>query len=191
VSITIRRALLALPLAILSLSGRPVEAAPSADFATTEAMRPEYVINLEASFGPPSRNGFGSSVLFAMARDRDELERLSRVAYQYFAGSLWERRGEAAWMGSWHLLHERTAIRDIAAELSDLDEPQAKSSADMLLNAVESPNIGKAALSAAFDDPAILDMLVFNIGDGAAMSGLLIAARRSKGEAVFLLFLMD
>jgi hypothetical protein len=50
---------------------------------------------------------------------------------------------------------------------------------------------GQAALSAAFDDPAVRDLLVFNLGDGGAMSGVLFAARRVNGEATFLVFLMD
>jgi threonine dehydratase len=61
----------------------------------------------------------------------------------------------------------------------------------MLMNATEDPASGQAALSVAFDDPTVQDLLVFSIGDGGAMSGILIAARRVNGEATFLVFLMD
>jgi hypothetical protein len=44
-------------------------------------------------------------------------------------------------------------------------------------------------LEAAYGGPS---QSVFNLGDDAAMSGLLIAARRgASGEAGFLIFLMD
>ena len=46
--------------------------------------------------------------------------------------------------------------------------------------------------AAAFDDPAVTELRVFNLGDGEAMSGLLVAGRRqATGEATFLVFLMD
>jgi hypothetical protein len=94
-------------------------------------------------------------------------------------------------MGSWRLVHERASDRDVLAELAALEDPQARSGADMLLNATENPASGQAALSAAFDDPAVQDLLVFSLGDGGAMSGVLVAARRVNGEATFLVFLMD
>lgn len=45
---------------------------------------------------------------------------------------------------------------------------------------------------AAFDSPAVSELVVYNIGDGEAMSGLIVAGRRSAtGEAAFVTFLMD
>jgi hypothetical protein len=45
---------------------------------------------------------------------------------------------------------------------------------------------------AAFDDPAVTELAVYKIGDGAAMAGLLVAARRAAtGETVTLVFLLD
>jgi hypothetical protein len=190
-SIMPRRTILALPFALWSVAGGHGFAAASIVFASPEAARPDYIRELEVNFGLPNRNGFGSTVLFAIAEDRNDLEGIARGAYRFFVGDLWDRRGEAAWMGTWKLVHERTSTRDILAELSNLDTPQYRSSADMLINVAENPEAGKAALTVAFDDPSILDMLVYGIGDGGAMSGLLIAARRSDGEATLLVFLMD
>ncbi len=43
-----------------------------------------------------------------------------------------------------------------------------------------------------FDDPAVIELVVYNIGDGGAMSGILLAGRRQgSGAATFLLFLLD
>jgi hypothetical protein len=186
-----RREVMALPLLSGILPGIASAAFGAELFAVTEATRPDYVKTLEAVFGGPSQTGFGSTVLFATARDRGELVRLARAAYRHFTGTLWERWGEAAWMGPWRLIHERVAVHNVLAELKGLEDPQARSGADMLLNATENPASGQAALSATFDDPAVQDLLVFSLGDGGAMSGILIAARRANGEATFLVFLMD
>ena len=51
--------------------------------------------------------------------------------------------------------------------------------------------MSSSALSAAYDGPAVTELRFFNLGDGGAMSGLLIAARRDSGQATFLVFLMD
>lgn len=49
-----------------------------------------------------------------------------------------------------------------------------------------------ATLAAAYDDPAVTELRVFNLGDGAAMAGLLVAGRRgATGDAIFLVFLLD
>jgi hypothetical protein len=49
-----------------------------------------------------------------------------------------------------------------------------------------------AGLAAVFDDPAITELRVFTLGDGGAMSGLLVGGRRgATGETTFLVFLMD
>jgi hypothetical protein len=47
-------------------------------------------------------------------------------------------------------------------------------------------------LSAVFDDPAVTELRVFNLGDGGAMAGVLVAGRHgASGAATFLVFLMD
>ena len=62
----------------------------------------------------------------------------------------------------------------------------------MILDSIEGAETARAALSAAFDDPAVSELRAFNLGDGEAMSGLLVAGRRgASGEATFLVFLMD
>jgi hypothetical protein len=58
----------------------------------------------------------------------------------------------------------------------------------MILNDVDGAEAARAALSAAFDDSAVTELMVYNVGDGGAMSGLLVAGRRAEtGEATFLL----
>jgi hypothetical protein len=62
----------------------------------------------------------------------------------------------------------------------------------MILDNLEGAEQARAALSAVYDDPAITELQVYNLGDGGAMSGLLIAGRQNEtGETIFLVFLLD
>jgi hypothetical protein len=161
------------------------------DFTVPENIRPDNVRSLEAVFAAPGSSGFGSTVLFSTATARATLDRLAVAAYRHSTGDLWEKWGESAWMGEWRLLHERTGTRDILAELRTITDPQAISSAGMILEGADDPESARAAIVETFDDISVQNLLIHNLGDGGAMSGLLIAARRVNDEATFLVFLMD
>jgi hypothetical protein len=62
---------------------------------------------------------------------------------------------------------------------------------EMILDNIDEAENAQQALAAAYDPDEVVDLRAFNIGDGEAMSGLLLAGQRDKGEAVFLVFLMD
>ncbi|MFM1891495.1 MAG: hypothetical protein RLZ44_572, partial [Pseudomonadota bacterium] len=114
--------------------------------------------------------------------------------YRGFVGKLWERYGEQAWMGPWKEVYLRQpgTRPDIGAELRGVTDPDARLSVPMILDDIEDAPAARAALAAAFDDPAVTELRAFNLGDGAAMSGLLVASRRAaSGEATFLVFLLD
>ena len=104
------------------------------------------------------------------------------------------RYGEDAWMGPWKEVYARPAGAkpDIVAELRGIADPDARNSAPMILDNIDGVEQARAALTAAFDDPAVTELRVFNLGDGGAMSGLLVAGRRQEtDETTFLVFLMD
>jgi hypothetical protein len=61
----------------------------------------------------------------------------------------------------------------------------------MILDVVENAEAAKKALAAAYDDPAVSDLAVYNLGDGGAMSGIEVVGRRAGGETTFLVFLLD
>ncbi len=152
------------------------------------------MIQLEAAYGGPSQSGFGSGVFRETLHSTDDLTQAALSTYKTFVGPLWDRFGEPAWMGPWREVYVRNAgtTPDIAAELRAITDPDARLSVPMILDTIDRPDAARAALSAAFDDSAVTELRVFNLGDGAAMSGLLIAARRgASDEAGFLVFLMD
>lgn len=162
--------------------------------ATTEAGRPVYVTALEAAYGAPSQAGFGSAVFHETMKPDDDLAQAALARYRYFTGDLWERYGEDAWMGPWKEVYARKpgARRDIVAELRGITDPDARISAPMILDVVKGADRACVALATTYDDPAVTELRVFNLGDGEAMSGLLVAGRRAgDGGATFLVFLMD
>ncbi len=144
--------------------------------------------SLEAAYGPPSQAAFGSAVFDEAIDAGKTLEMLALEKYRYFVGELWTRYGEAAWMGTWRELYTRPADvqADIVTELGAFSDAGAAASGSMILD----NNAG--ALAAVFNDPGVTELRIFNIGDGEAMSGLVIAAQRvTAQQATVLIFLMD
>lgn len=156
--------------------------------------KPANVTDLEAAYGAPSQEGFGSAVFYQQLKTADNLEKMALEKYKYFVGDLWERWGDDAWMGPWKEVYARKpgTKYDIVDELRGIQDRDASGSVPMVLEVVEGAEKARAALSAVYDDPAVTDLRVFNLGDGEAMSGLLVAGRfEVTGEAIFLVFLMD
>ncbi len=176
--------------------GAGVEAAAGdgdAGAATEAAALPESVAALQAAYGAPSQAAFGSAVFYAPQTGDAELEALALEQYKYFAGDLWTEYGEAAWLGPWRQVYARPAgaTPDIVAELRAIDDFDASLSMPMILDNIDGAAQARAALAAVYDDPAMSEVAVYTIGDGGAMSGLLVAGRRTTGDAVFLVFLLD
>lgn len=153
------------------------------------------VAQLEAAYGPASQRGFGSAVFHEELRPADDLAAAALAKYRYFVGPLWGRLGEKAWMAPWREVYSRpsSARRDVVAELRAIEDREAQMSVGLLLDAMENAAAARAALASAFDDPTVTELRVFNLGDGAAMSGLLVAGRRAApgNGATYVIVLMD
>ena len=162
---------------------------------TKKASRmPDTFNDLEVPFGGPSDDAFGSAVFRRPMPPGVDIESLARAVYRDFVGELWDRFGPDVWLGEWAELVARGAaaqglVLDLLASISD---PAGQSAADMLVNGAQDPDAAKTALVNAFDRTAVSELRAFRIGDGAAMSGLVIAGRDDEtGEAAFVVFLMD
>ena len=161
---------------------------------TSEPTKPATVTALEAAYGAPSQSGFGSAVFHEAMNASDDLTEAALATYKYFTGELWERFGEDAWMGPWKEVYARraNAKADIVAELRGIADADAQISVPMILDNIDDAEQARTALAAVYDDPSVTELRVFNLGDGGAMSGILVAGRRAQaGEAVFLVFLLD
>jgi len=155
--------------------------------------KPDYVTGLESAYGAPSQNGFGSAVFFEQLGPADNLEQAALEKYRYFVGEIWERFGQDAWMSAWKQVYTRPdeVDRDIMAELRSISDLDASLSVPMILDVVQDAESARLALSNVYDDKSVVDLVVYNLGDGSAMSGLLIAGRRGNGETTHLVFLYD
>jgi hypothetical protein len=154
----------------------------------------DYVARLEAAYGGPSQAGFGSAVFHEDLPDSKGLPQATLSVYRAFVGALWERYGEQAWMAPWKEVYARQpgTKPDVVTELRGIADHDAQVSVPMIMDNIEGAEAARTALSNAFDEPTVTELRVFNLGDGEAMSGLLVAGRRgASGEATFLVFLMD
>ena len=163
--------------------------------APTESAMPSAAVTALASvYGPPSQAGFGSAVFHVVVPPSQPLAEAALAQYRFFVGPLWERFGEAAWLGPWREVYARApaTAANLVTELRAIADPTAQLAIPCLLEPGEQAAAAGPALAGAFDDPAVTELRVFTLGDGGAMSGLLIAGRRAAtGEATFLLWLMD
>jgi hypothetical protein len=83
------------------------------------------------------------------------------------------------------------APRAIISELRSLNDSEARLSASLILDNIDEAEAGQRALVAAFDDPKIIELTIHKMGDGEAISGLVIAGRRANGETTFLVSISD
>ena len=166
-----------------------------AEHPKSDTPKPEYVTDLEAAYGAPSQAGFGSAVFYE--RLQGKLTILNRPRSPSTSTSSAICGSASAMTRGWGRGRRSTparpdAERDIIVELRGITNRDARSvSAD---DPRQHRRCGeaRAALSAAFDDSAVTELVVYNMGDGGAMSGLLVAGRRGKtGESTFLVFLLD
>lgn len=158
-----------------------------------ETQKPSYISDLETVYGAPSQSGFGSAVFLEHVASAADLEKKALERYKYFVGKGWTSERESDWMSAWKKVYDRPsgAKADIVNELKSVTDIDARNSIPMILDNLSDPAAGKKALSAAYDDPSVSDLKVYNLGDGGAMSGVLVAGRRSNGEAALLVFLLD
>lgn len=154
---------------------------------------PDYT-NLITLYGAPSQAGFGSAVFYDQIEPGTDLESIARRYYQHFVGSLWEQYGESAWMSSWQQVYVRPKgiQSDIVAELKAIADPAAANYVPILL-LTETDDYARAqqALATVFNHPQVTNLSVYAIGDGSAMSGLLLAGSRTSGETTILISLLD
>jgi hypothetical protein len=162
--------------------------------SATQPTEPIAVAELEAIYGKASQAGFGSAVFYEQLTSPGDLEQQALKKYRYFVGELWERYGADAWMAPWKEVYVRQAgaSHDIVAELLGISDADAAISVPMILENIADAEKARAALTAVFDDPKVTELHVYNLGDGGAMSGLLIAGRNlDTGDMITLVFLLD
>lgn len=132
-----------------------------------------------------------------MPKSTSSLETTALMIYQKFCGELWNRFGEAAWMSSWEKVYQRDntsrtdSSGDFLSEIRSIRNPAIHGLLPMLIDEIEDSELAKKHLAEAFDSPEVREVAVYSIGDGAAMSGLIVASDRINGERICLILLLD
>jgi hypothetical protein len=155
---------------------------------------PPAVTALTTLYGAPSQAGFGSAVFYEIIEPGSDLEPIALRCYQHFVGKLWEQFGADAWMSAWKQVYVRpNGIQpDIVTELKAIGDPLvAQYVPILLLTETDDQDRAQQALATVFNHPQVTDLRVYAIGDGAAMSGLLLAGCRTNGEITILVSLLD
>lgn len=149
--------------------------------------------SLEKAYGKASDAGFGSAVFHAPADVNADAGVLALAHYKHFLGNKWTADREAAWMKPWKLVYSRPANApgDILRELAAISDAEARVSIPLLTELIENADTACKALAAAFDHPDVRQLNVFTIGDGEAMSGILVHALYVKGYSCTVVALMD
>lgn len=172
-----------------------MSSAPVQHLTASATQRPAYVSALEASYGAPSEAGFGSSVFFVPGPMDRDLEEVAKHYYQHFVGKQrWDPSAAERWLGQWREVYRRTpgaTSPGICAELRTLDDREARMQGDLILNVGENPEAARKALEQAYDSSEVADLRMYMIGDGEAMSGMMLIGVRKSGEATVLIVLMD
>lgn len=161
---------------------------------TSSTPLPPAVTALTTLYGAPSQPGFGSAVFYDEIEPGSDLEPIALHYYQYFVGKLWEQFGAEAWMSAWKQVYARTSgvTPDIIAELQAIADPAAANYVPiLLLTETDEQARAQQALANVFNHPQVTDLRVYAIGDGAAMSGLLLVGCRTTGEITILISLLD
>jgi hypothetical protein len=149
--------------------------------------------NLEKVFGPASASGFGSAVFSEAATPLISLDSVALKHCKAFLGVKLTPQTEAIWMNEWRRVYVRgrESKAGIQNELLSIADPDAKRSVPLLTELIEDADRARLALSGAFDHPDVQELAVYKLGDGEAMSGIMISARYKAEVIISVVALMD
>lgn len=125
-----------------------------------------------------------------------DLETVALEFYRRAVGKYWDGYGAEKWMAPWQLAYQRRPDQspDVVSELGEVF-PRSYV-CDRLQNLLQigwgyDATVPYRLLRDAFDDPAVCDFRVYWTGDDDVMSGLLMVAARTDGDAIGLSALVD
>ncbi|NEO27320.1 MAG: hypothetical protein F6K03_10595 [Kamptonema sp. SIO4C4] len=137
------------------------------------------------------------AIFYETINPEADLDEIALRYYQQFVGASWDEFGESVWMGSWELLYVRPDGRkgDIVSEFTALEDLDNLSNMlELTPDYEEDYEKSKQYLAAAYDDPEVSQLRIYQIGDaggGDVMEGRLILGCRRNGEMTILALIDD
>jgi len=175
---------------------------------------PAYVIDLQTVYGDSSQTISSGSAVYFQVFTNTEVEQVSTslesAAMSYFrqyVDTMWDHEqddgsicpGEEVWGASIIYQRPKDPQDDDALEnlgivdaLNQLiDHPGLFGTIAGVLDFLQEDPHHEEVMYQAFDDPSVALLHCYQVGDSGAFDGLLVAACRINGEAVFWIFLHD
>lgn len=148
---------------------------------------------LEKIYGTANSNGFGSVVFLEILPEDKSPETMALKHYRDFIGAKWTDDTEAVWLTGWKNVYLRQVGKkpDILTELDEINDQQAKLSVPLLTEIITDAEQGRKVLAAVFDHPLVTYLTVNLIGDGAALSGIIVTGVFSDKKVCSVVCLMD
>jgi hypothetical protein len=147
---------------------------------------------LENIFGKATDAGFGSAVFHGATVAGDSVENKAVEHYKKFLGAKYNAEREQAWMSPWKNVFTRSNKGSgIVSELASITDAEAKRSVPLFTEFTSEPEAAASALASAFDHEHVKDLAVFRIGDGEAMSGLILTTIYDDLYCCSVIALMD
>ena len=147
---------------------------------------------LESIYGKASAAGFGSAVFHGPLAPGTTAEQEALRVYQAFLGEQWKAR-EADWKRGWKTLYDESAgsAKNVDAVLKAVSDPASRASVELLTTLLDNPDAALQALRGAYERPDLSAKGLYAIGDGEAMSGVIMAGTFQSGYAITVVALMD
>lgn len=141
---------------------------------------------LQSLWGPCEPVGMGDALCREPLAAGVSLDEWARGKYLVLANKNWDLFEPEKWLAEFREVHRRPdgVEGTIVDELLALRGNNIELVIENVLTNREDAAALKPALSAVFDGPHMAEVVVYSIGDGEALNGLLIVARHRTGDEV-------
>jgi hypothetical protein len=141
---------------------------------------------LQARLGPCGPVGMGDALCREPLPADRPLEEWARAKYLVLANKNWEMFDPQAWLAQFREVHRRPAESHgpLVEELLALQGDNIELVLENFLTTRDDAAELKKALAGVFDGPTMAEVVVYAIGDGEALHGVLIVGRHRTGDEV-------
>ena len=147
---------------------------------------PDAWARLQSLWGPCEPVGMGDALCRERWKPGAALEEWARAKYLVLANKNWEDFEPEQWLANFREVYRRPAgsTGAIVDELRALQGNNVELVVENVLTNRDDAAELRPALSAVFDGPHLAELVVYSIGDGEALNGLLIVGRHQSGDEV-------
>ena len=141
---------------------------------------------LQSLWGPCEPVGMGDALCREPLPAKAALDDWARAKHLVLANKNWEVFEPEQWLANFREVYRRPAgsTGAIVDELLALQGNNVELVVENVLTNRDDAAELRPALSAVFDGPHLAELVIYSIGDGEALNGLLIVGRHQSGDEV-------